>query len=164
VLGDSSPADKRLARVLLDLLETVEVVPLDLRSPTDPIGTQVASRLRENPGADLDVVARDLGASRRTFERRFRDHTGMSLGRWRQRLQLVMAIELLARGASVSEAGWEVGYASTSAFVTAFRRQLGTTPGRYFNDPEPTSSPLSPLQRPYARATRVSSPARRIRR
>jgi AraC-like DNA-binding protein len=47
-------------------------------------------------------------------------------------LQLVRAIELLAGGTSVSEAGWVVGYSSTSAFVTAFRRQLGTTPGRYF--------------------------------
>jgi len=57
----------------------------------------------------------------------------MSLGRWRQRLQLVRAIELLAAGTSVSEAGWAVGYASTSAFVTAFRRHLATTPGRYFS-------------------------------
>ncbi len=69
----------------------------------------------------------------------------MTLGRWRQRLQLVKSIELLANGASVSEAGWAVGYSSTSAFVTAFRRQLGITPGRYFSASEPTSSPLDAI-------------------
>jgi AraC-like DNA-binding protein len=133
ILEGSSPADERLARVLLDQLQAIEVAPLDLRTPTDPIGAEIASRLREEPGADLGVLARDLGASRRTLERRFQEHTGMSLGRWRQRLQLVIALELLAGGASVSEAGWAVGYSSTSAFVTAFRRQLGSTPGRYFS-------------------------------
>ena len=100
----------------------------------------VAAQLREDPGADLDVIARDLGASRRTIEWRFHEQTGMSLGRWRQRLQLAMAIELLASGASVGETGRAVGYSSTSAFVTAFRRQLGTTPGRYFNAPAATTT------------------------
>ena len=30
--------------------------------------------------------------------------------------------------ASVTEAGLEAGYASTSAFIAAFRKQFGTTP------------------------------------
>jgi AraC-like DNA-binding protein len=131
-LRAASAADTRLARVLLDQLQSIDVVPLELPHPADSVAAEVARQLQRDPGADLDALARRVGASRRTLERRFREHTGMSLGRWRQRLQLVRAIELLAAGGSVSETGWHVGYASTSAFVTAFRRQLGTTPGRYF--------------------------------
>lgn len=131
-LDARSAADDRLARVLLDQLQTIDVVPLDLRTPTDPVAAKVAAELHQDPGADLDNLTQRAGASRRTLERRFREQTGMSLGRWRQRLRQVRAIELMAGGCSVSEAGWTVGYASTSAFVTAFRQQLGTTPGRYF--------------------------------
>lgn len=132
MLEATSAADTRIARVLLDQLKTIDVVPLDLPTPADPVAGAVAAQLHHEPGADLDALARRVGASRRTLERRFRQQTGMSLGRWRQRVQIMRAIELLASGSSVSEAGWVVGYASTSAFVTAFRRQLGTTPGRYF--------------------------------
>lgn len=131
-LEAASAADTRLARVLLDQLQAIDVVPLDLPTPADSVASEVATQLNHDPGADLDVLAHRVGASRRTLERRFREQTGMTLGRWRQRLQLVRAIELLASGTSVSETGWSVGYASTSAFVTAFRRQVGTTPGRYF--------------------------------
>ncbi|MDH5519758.1 MAG: helix-turn-helix domain-containing protein, partial [Acidimicrobiia bacterium] len=135
-LESRPPADERLARVLVDQLHPIEVTPLRLRIPTDSAGADVALRLRREPGADLDALARDAGVSRRTLERQFHEQTDMSLGRWRQRLQLMVAIELLASGASVSEAGWTVGYSSTSAFVTAFRRQMGITPGRYFNSEE----------------------------
>lgn len=132
MLDASSTADRRMAHVLLDQLNALAVAALDLRIPVESVAAEVATQLRHDPGADLDALARRVGASRRTIERRFREQTGLSLGRWRQRLQIVRSIELLAGGASVSEAGWAVGYASTSAFVTAFRRQLGTTPGRYF--------------------------------
>jgi AraC-like DNA-binding protein len=33
----------------------------------------------------------------------------------------------------VTRAALAVGYESTSAFVAAFRRTVGTTPGRYFS-------------------------------
>jgi AraC-like DNA-binding protein/quercetin dioxygenase-like cupin family protein len=133
MLYAASAADTRLADVLLDQLQAIDVVPLDLPTPADSIAADVAARLLHDPGADIDALAGQVGASRRTLERRFLEQTGMSLGRWRHRLQLLRSIELLAGGTSVSEAGWIVGYASTSAFVTAFRRQVGTTPGRYFD-------------------------------
>jgi AraC-like DNA-binding protein/mannose-6-phosphate isomerase-like protein (cupin superfamily) len=134
MLDARSASDGRLARVLLEQLRSVDVVPLDLRMPTDPLAADVATLLREEPGADLGSLCRRVGASRRTIERRFRDETATSLGRWRQRLQLVRAIELMSEGRSVSEAAATVGYSTTSAFVTAFKRQLGTTPGRYFDN------------------------------
>ncbi len=132
MLDARSASDDRLARLLLEQLRAVDVAPLDLRMPTDPVASQVAALLRAEPGADLEAICRQVGAGRRTIERRFREQTATSLGRWRQRLQLVCAIELMAEGRSVSEAAATVGYSTTSAFITAFRRQLGTTPGRYF--------------------------------
>lgn len=72
------------------------------------------------------------GGSKRTLERLFGDETGLSLGRWRQRMRLIESLRLLAEGLSVTRVALEVGYRSPSAYVSAFRRELGTTPGRYF--------------------------------
>jgi AraC-like DNA-binding protein len=41
-------------------------------------------------------------------------------------------MRLLAGGAPVTTVALEVGYESTSAFIAAFARALGTTPGRYY--------------------------------
>jgi AraC-like DNA-binding protein len=109
------------------LLEQLRAVSEGERASSIPRCT------RDEPGADLESICRQVGASRRTTERRFREETTASLGQWRQRPQLIRAIELMAEGRSVTGAAATVGYSTTSAFITAFRRQLGTTPGRYFD-------------------------------
>jgi AraC-like DNA-binding protein len=93
----------------------------------------VARRLHEDPARDEGIarLARDAGASVRTLQRVFRDETGMRFVEWRQRLRLLHAITLLEQGATVTAAGAAAGYASTSAFIAAFRQQMGTTPGSY---------------------------------
>jgi len=53
---------------------------------------------------------------------------------WRRRMRLMHALRLLAAGRGVTEVGLEVGYSSTSAFIAAFKRELGTTPFRYYVD------------------------------
>ncbi len=40
------------------------------------------------------------------------------------------AAGLLGSGASVTSAGLEAGYAGSSAFIAAFRKQFGCTPAR----------------------------------
>jgi len=40
-----------------------------------------------------------------------------------------------ALGAAVTHVALEVGYATPSAFIAAFKAELGTTPGRYFAQP-----------------------------
>jgi AraC-like DNA-binding protein len=49
-------------------------------------------------------------------------------------------MELLADGASVTDAGQGVGYATTSAFIAAFRRVTGATPGRFVEHARPASA------------------------
>jgi AraC-like DNA-binding protein len=58
----------------------------------------------------------------------------MTFGRWRQQLRMLHALRLLAAGESVTAAALGVGYDSTSAFISAFKSVVGTTPGRYYAD------------------------------
>jgi AraC-like DNA-binding protein len=57
--------------------------------------------------------------------------TGLSFGRWRQQLHIILAIQKLARGATVQSVALDLGYESASSFVTMFRKALGTSPARY---------------------------------
>ncbi|TWB45242.1 AraC family transcriptional regulator [Nitrospirillum pindoramense] len=127
------PDQARLAGVLMDRLAAAERLPLSLPWPRDRRAIAVAERLRRDPadGADLDALGAAAGASARTLQRLFKEETGQRFGEWRQRLRLLHAASLLGSGLSVTQAGLESGYDSTSAFVSAFRRRLGVTPARY---------------------------------
>ena len=65
------------------------------------------------------------------MQRLFHDETGLRFVEWRQRLRLIHAIGALGQGATVTIAGAEAGYASTSAFIAAFKQHIGHTPTRY---------------------------------
>jgi AraC-like DNA-binding protein len=127
-------ADRRLAQVILDQLETLPAEPLQLPMPNDSRARKAAELLQADPGepASLAEAARASGASRRTLERLFLAETHMTFSRWRQRVRLVEALRLLAKGHAVTRVALDVGYLSPSAFISAFRSALGTTPGRYF--------------------------------
>ncbi|WP_426958912.1 AraC family transcriptional regulator [Muricoccus radiodurans] len=73
----------------------------------------------------------DLAMSGRTLARRFEAELGMSLRSWRRRLRLFKAIEMLGGGLGVTQTAMELGYSSTSAFVYAFRTQMGVGPHTY---------------------------------
>ncbi|XXU24725.1 helix-turn-helix domain-containing protein [Sorangium sp. So ce887] len=57
--------------------------------------------------------------------------TGLSFGRWRQQLHIILALQRFSRGASVQSVANDLGYESASSFVTMFRKALGTSPARY---------------------------------
>jgi AraC-like DNA-binding protein len=133
-LGLDRERDRHVVALLLDQLTTLEVPALDLPEPTGARALDAAARLRADPALTIAAVTAQVGASRRTLEREFAAPGGLALGRWRRRAQLLRALELLADGASVTTAGTTVGFSTTSAFVAAFRRELGTTPGRFFAD------------------------------
>jgi AraC-like DNA-binding protein len=124
-------SDRRLAQVIVDQLEAIPAEPLQLPMPSDPRARAAAELLR-TAGLDRGSLPRAAGASLRTLERLFQKETQMTLGRWRQRLRLVESLQRLAEGQSVTRVALDVGYQSPSAFISAFRRLLGTTPGRYF--------------------------------
>ncbi|SDY35792.1 Helix-turn-helix domain-containing protein [Lysobacter sp. yr284] len=58
--------------------------------------------------------------------------TGLSFGRWRQQLHLLVAIRELAGGTQVQRVSESLGYESVTAFITMFEKALGRSPTRYF--------------------------------
>lgn len=135
-LGRRIPWQRHLTDVILDQLRVARVAPLQLPLPEDPRALRVSERLLADPANSrpLAQIARSSGASRRTIERLFVAETGMTFGRWRQQLRLMQAMRLLGEGAKVTHAALESGYSTPSAFIAAFRKTLGSTPARYFQD------------------------------
>jgi AraC-like DNA-binding protein/quercetin dioxygenase-like cupin family protein len=133
MLEAGNPAHGRLEDLLVDLLAAAETAPLELPLPRDPRAAAFAGRLLAEPGeaATLAALARGSGASLRTLQRLFQAETGLSLEAWRGRARMQQAVVSLSAGAPVTEAALDAGYASASAFVAAFKRAFGVTPGRY---------------------------------
>jgi AraC-like DNA-binding protein len=134
VLNKKDERQRHLIALILDQLETIQTVPLQLPNPFDPRAVRVAAVLLADPGDQrtLAEICKAIGAGRRTIERRFRDETGMTFGKWRQQLRLMQAMRLLAEGAKVTHAAMEAGYSTPSAFISMFRKAWGTTPARCF--------------------------------
>jgi AraC-like DNA-binding protein len=133
MLHPGRPEQDRLARLLIDLLTQARRIDLVLPLPGDRRARALAERLQEAPAdpASLADLARGAGASLRTLQRLFPAETGLTLEAWRQKARLIWSITRLSSGASVSAAAFDCGYDSPSAFITAFKRQFGVTPGRY---------------------------------
>jgi hypothetical protein len=86
----ANPHEARLAGLLVDLLSTVEAVPLALPIPKDPRAVRVAEAVRRDPAdnATVAVLARRAAAGGRTVERLFLTETGMTFGIWRTQARL----------------------------------------------------------------------------
>ncbi|SRR6266566_5050624 len=133
-LNKRVPMERRIVDILLDQLKSVECVPLQLPHPSDARAVRVAKTLSTNPADQrtLKKICEDCGASKRTIQRLFLNDTKMTFAKWRQQLRLIHAMQLLGSGTKVTTAALESGYGSTSAFISMFRKQLGTTPTRYW--------------------------------
>ncbi|WP_370677317.1 helix-turn-helix transcriptional regulator [Pleomorphomonas sp. PLEO] len=126
-------ANSRLLSVLLDEIANAKIEDLHLPMPADPQLRRLADAMVDAPAdrSTLDVWAKRAGLSERTLARRIVEETGMSFGRWRQQLAVMLAIQWLAAGTSIQTAAADLGYESVPSFVTMFRKTLGTSPGRY---------------------------------
>ena len=135
-LSRRSRTHAHLIGVLIDQLETVHAVPLQLPSPSDPRAARVAAALQgiTDNSRSLAWACKQAGASKRTIERLFQQETRMSLGKWRQQMCLMRSLQLLAAGEKITSAAQEAGYSTPSAFIAMFRKALGTTPRRYFEN------------------------------
>lgn len=77
-------------------------------------------------------MAKRAGMSVRTFNRRFREQTGITPKKWLVRARLRHARGLLeSSGHGVERIGAEVGFRSAVAFREQFRRVVGTSPLAY---------------------------------
>jgi len=127
-------ARQRAEAVVFDLVKPVSVTTIDIPELTDARLCRIAARLRADPADDRPLAewGRHVGASARTLARLFLADTGLTFGQWRTRLRLQAALPLLADGMAVNRVAGRVGYATASAFVAAFRRAVGVSPGAYF--------------------------------
>jgi len=123
----------RLALVMLDEMAAMDFAPLLLPVSKDARLARVMQRLIDDPESrdGLDRLAKEAAASPRTLARLFRTETGMTFTQWKTNLLLIESIGRLARGASITEVAFALGYSSASSFVYMFRRNLGVSPGRY---------------------------------
>jgi AraC-like DNA-binding protein/mannose-6-phosphate isomerase-like protein (cupin superfamily) len=132
-------AEQRLVDVLLDEIGSTPIAPLHLPLPSEPRLRVVVDGLLADPtdARSLAAWARTAGASARTLARLFEREAGMSFGAWRRQARLLRSLELLGSGESVTSVALALGYAGPSAFISMFRRNLGTTPARYFEETRP---------------------------
>ena len=117
-----------------DSLARAHSLELSLPRVADPRLLRVTHALQADPSDKRSITAwaRVAGMSRRSFIRKFQGETEMGLQEWQRRLRILVARQMLADGASVTETALSLGYATPSAFIAMIRRELGTTPGQLF--------------------------------
>lgn len=135
--------DECLVALLSRQLADTTIAPVQLPLEMKGLLGILYRALWDNPKSrsSLSVWAELVGLSARGLSDLVLRRTGMSFGTLRTRIRLVRALEVLAQGKDVAHAAQSVGYRSPSAFVQMFRRQLGTTPGRYFVSPTGQKTP-----------------------
>jgi AraC-like DNA-binding protein len=123
-----------LLEVLRAYVGQAELPPGWLRVLTDERLRPALSLMHAEPGKPwkLEELARAAAMSRTLFAERFRTMAGVPpltyLSRWR----MLLAQRALRDGdVRVGSLAADLGYASESAFSTAFKRQVGESPLRY---------------------------------
>jgi AraC-like DNA-binding protein len=122
-----------LGELLLHEIAAGSVAPFRLPIPTDPRLARLAEALRADPASQATIRdwARTLGFSERSLIRRIRNETGMTFRELRRQTRVMIAMERLAEGRSVTAAAFDVGFETPSAFIHAFRTVTGRTPRRF---------------------------------
>ncbi|GAA0324822.1 AraC family transcriptional regulator [Psychrobacter aestuarii] len=125
----------RLVAVLLEQLSDAAVKELYLPISDDPRIRYIADTLFADPSnrTTLRQWAEQLATSERSLARLVKSDTGLSFGRWRQQLHLMIALNKLAEGQSVQSVAGTLGYDSVNAFITMFKKSLGKSPTQYFS-------------------------------
>lgn len=128
---DLDGADGRLAEVLLDRLRQAQELDLVLPQPRDPRLRALCRKATARPWAAIGLGDASLkaGVSEKTLSRLFLKETGMTYRTWRQRMRLVSALPALERGERVTDVALACGYESLSAFIAAFGKLFGLSPG-----------------------------------
>lgn len=135
MLDRRDPVESALATLVVAEFTRADVPPLTLPQPHSPPVRRAALLIATEAAeaGDIARLAHAVGLSTRTLERRFDAETGMTIGRWRRQQALLRGLEALATAQPIKAAADRAGYATPSAFIAAFRKTFGTTPGRYFN-------------------------------
>ncbi len=121
-----------ISRVLSGCLEAV--VSGQNQPDLPPVITNIRAYLLEkyDQPVTLDTLAREFSVSKFHLQRQFSKFVGMSPAEFQQKIRMVKAKEFLRTTTwPVSMIAEKVGIESTSYFISAFRKQEGTTPLKY---------------------------------
>ena len=128
--------EDRLIAALIDELVVAPVEDLHLPMPRDARLRRLAEMMLADPTdktSKADWAIR-IGVSERSMSRLLLHEIGMSFGRWRRQLHVILALQRLTKGDSVQTVALELGYENASGFVTMFRKAVGKPPARYLSD------------------------------
>lgn len=125
-----APLNYRASDALVDLRKLPGYPGLQL--PAESAAARICTALLKDPRnpRTLDQWARIYGFSPRTLQRTFAAETGLSFARWRLRLRMETAANLLESSMGVGRVAIHVGYADISTFSRAFRDYFGRAPTR----------------------------------
>lgn len=129
---DNTP-ESRLVQVLHDQLAKLSPSTNRVPLPGDPRLQQICKTIQSRPwhNEPLSYWSQSCGASERTLARLFKSETGYTFSQWRDHVRVSHAVERLLAGESVTSVTFELGYRSTSAFISMFKRNTGLSPLRY---------------------------------
>jgi AraC-like DNA-binding protein len=132
-IGPADPSRLLAEALLFELLTPLATHDIQVSMPADPRVRAIAERLLADPAdqRELRAWADHVHTGVRTLSRLFRAETGLSFTAWRAHVRIRAAIQLLGNGTTVNATAHAVGYRRPSAFITAFRRVTGHTPGTY---------------------------------
>ena len=123
----------KVMSLLIDEIHAAPVLPLSLPLPNEPRLMARCRHFLDRPSAQdtVDIWSDELGLSRRTFTRLFKQETGLTFSAWQRRACLLWALPQLLAGARVTTIAFDLGYSSPAAFTTMFKQLMGDTPDVY---------------------------------
>jgi AraC-like DNA-binding protein len=138
----------RFVTVLLDELARMPTKQLRLPITGGMRLRRIAEALLKDPSdrSTMAEWASRVAMSERTLARLIVTETGMTFGRWRQQLHIIIALQRLSSGQAVQTVSQDLGYESVSAFITMFKKALGKSPGRYLAERGEMRSDAEPGQ------------------
>lgn len=133
---NANEADDLMIGLLLAQLPLMPVQQLHLPVSAEPRLAIIVNALAANPAdrATLGIWASRVAMSESSLRRLVVQETGLTFGRWRQQLHLMVAIRELSNGASVQQVSADLGYGSVASFIAMFKRALGKPPAKYLSD------------------------------
>lgn len=133
-LYDEGGRDGALMALLLLELAQMPTLPLHLPLPaTEGLLLAWCQAFVQAPNVRVSPqqAAQDLHMSVRTLGRLFQAELGLSFAHWRERACVVAALAQLAEGVAVTRIAMDLGYGSSAAFTTMFKRVVGQVPSAW---------------------------------
>ena len=124
-----------MIQLILEELINMPTIHTHFPIPNNSRLQKIAKTLIENPSDRRTIKewANFIGMSERTLSRQLFKETGMSFGKWRKQLHLMVALKLLNEGQAVQRVAEILGYEAVTSFITMFKMTLGSTPTKYIS-------------------------------